>query len=237
MRTLCQFILAVVTVSTLHAQTLSLGNDTVQVTGYADAYEIIGYGTLFNNSPDTVNATWLRVVNDIPDDWEGSLVCDNNACYTPNTSAAPPSVPFRIPGSGQSNFDVHFKASDVAGNGTVVMKAWVIGDSANTVVTGVYKVTAQHPVGVEDKVQNENLLVYPNPAKDYVMIRNLPLNEVSTVEVYNLLGRKLLAFSQPPMATEVAHKFDLTSLAKGIYMIRVFDGDMNVIFTKSLSKE
>lgn len=217
------------------AQGLTLENDTVSVSGYADAYEIVAYGTIYNSSPDSVEATWVRSVNDLPAGWEGSAICDNNGCYLVNVGAAP--IPFIIPGNGQSNFDVHFRASDIPGNGTVLLKAWVIGDSASTVVTGVFKAAAQEPVGVKP-VKGENISIYPNPSKDFVFIKNLPLNEVSTVEVYNIFGRKMLAFSQPPLTSESAvHKFDLSALAKGIYMIRVFDEGMNMIFTKSLSKE
>src|SRR5687767_5633144 len=98
MKALCQLILGVLIASTLHAQTLSLNNDTFNVTGYADAYEIIAYGTIFNSTSDSVDVTWVRVVDDLPDDWEGSAVCDNNGCYLVNISAAP--IPFRIPGNG-----------------------------------------------------------------------------------------------------------------------------------------
>ena len=117
------------------------------------------------------------------------------------------------------------------------MRAWVIGDSAATVVTGFYKATAEDPSAVKQAKGNENISIYPNPAKDYILIKNLPLNEFSTVEVFNIFGRKMLSFSQPPSVESIAHKFDLSALSKGIYMIRVFDGEMNVIYTKSLSKE
>jgi hypothetical protein len=237
MRTLCHLILGLLTASAIQAQTLSLGDDTVKVNGYADAYEIIGYGTLYNNTSDAVEVTWLRVANDIPGEWL-SQVCDNNICYPEGTNT--PTLPggiVTIPANGSSNFDVHFRASDIPGSGTVLMRAWVIGDSANTVVSGVYKATAQHPVSARDRISNNNLLIYPNPAKDYIMIKNLPLNEISTVEIYNIFGRKMLSFSQPPTSIGVAHKFDLTTLPKGVYMIRVFDKDMNVIHTMSLSKE
>lgn len=237
MKTLLQLILTVFMVTSLEAQVLTLSHDTFNVSGYSDAYEIIAYGTIYNTTSDSVIATWERVINDLPSGWGGSSVCDNKGCYLENVSLASEHETFTIHANGQSNLDVHFQPSDISGNGTVLLKAWVIGDSANTVVTGVYKATAQEPTVVETK-ENEHISIYPNPAKDYVLIKNLPLNEISTVEVFNIFGRKMLAFSQPPATSDSAvHKFDIGALSKGIYMIRVYDESMNVIFTKSLSKE
>lgn len=234
MKPLLQLIFTVFTVTSLNAQ-LSLNKDTFIQTGFSDVYEIVANGTISNNSSDSVDVVWIRMEN-LPGNWGGSAVCDGKQCYLPNVSAAP--VPFRIYANGQANLDVHFYPEDVPGSGEVILKAWVVGDSANTVITGVYKATAQQPVGINAKTVNEDILIYPNPAKDFVMIKNLPVNAVSTVEVHNIFGRKMLSFSQPPSANEsIAHKFDLSTLAKGIYMIRVYDREMNVIFTKSLSKE
>lgn len=234
MKPLFQLIFGVLITTSLNAQ-LSLNKDTFIQTGYSDVYEIVANGTITNNFSDSVDVVWTRIEN-LPASWGGSAVCDGNQCYLPNVGTAP--VSFRILANAQTNLDVHFYPEDVPGDGEVILKAWVVGDSANTVITGVYKATAQQPVGIDNKTGNEDILIYPNPAKDFVMIKNLPANIISTVEVHNIFGRKMLSFSQPPSANEsVVHKFDLSALAKGIYMIRVYDGDMNVIYTKSLSKE
>lgn len=234
MKTLFQLIFGVFMVTSLNAQ-LSLNKDTFAINGFADQTEIVAYGTISNGGNDSVDVVWLRMEN-LPNAWGGTAVCDGNQCYQPHIGSSP--VSFRIPGNGQSNLDVHFYPEDVPGNGEVILKAWVVGDSANTVVTGVYKAAAQDPVSSTGLAAKEDILIYPNPAKDFVMIKNLPAHAISTVEVHNIFGRKMLSFSQPPSANEsTAHKFDLSTLAKGIYMIRVYDGEMNVIYTKSLSKE
>lgn len=215
---------------------LSLVSDTTLVTGVADINELVAYSRLYNNATDTIEVYWSRFNESLPVAWGNTTICDNNQCYLPPVGFSPQIV-YIAPGAF-SNFDVHFTPEDTPGEGTVVMRAWVIGDSAATVVSGFYKATAEEPSAVVQSKVNENISIYPNPAKDYILIKNLPLNEISTVEVFNIFGRKMLSFSQPPIVNEsVAHKFDLTALAKGIYMIRVFDGDMNVIYTKSLSKE
>jgi len=218
------------------SQTLTLSDDTISVSGSAEKYEIVANGFIYNTTNDTVEARWHRVVEEIPSGWGGTAICDNIQCYVPSISASPTS--FFIPGNGQSRFDLHFYPEDVPGNGTVQVRAWVVRDSASTVVTGTFKANAQEPVGVDQAHENDNIRIYPNPARDYVLIKNLPGGQRVTVEVFNIFGRKMLSFSQSVTNNaSAAQKFDLTSLVRGIYMIRIFDNAGNVIFTKSLSKD
>jgi len=214
---------------------LSLVSDSTLVTGGADINELVAYSRIYNNGSDTIEVYWSRFNESLPLAWGSTAICDNNQCYLPPVDFSPDPV-IIAPGTF-SNLDVHFTPEDTPGEGTVGIRAWVIGDSAATVVTGFYKATAEEPTGLAQSKTNENISIYPNPAKDYILIKNLPINESSTVEVFNIFGRKMLSFSQPPSVESTAHKFDLSALAKGIYMIRVYDGDINVIYTKSLSKE
>ncbi|HXH19248.1 MAG TPA: T9SS type A sorting domain-containing protein [Chitinophagales bacterium] len=218
----------------LRGQSLSLSSDTTFVTSSADVTDVVAHATITNNKAFPVEVEWVRFVEEIPSGWDGTAVCDGNQCYLTHVSASP--IPFTIDPGSSETFDVHFYPNDIPGNGTVQLRAWVVGDSANTVIVSTYKATAQEPVGIA-AAQTEKIRIYPNPAKDYILIKNLPENEVSTVEVYNIFGRRMLSFSQAANNVDSVQKFDINTLAKGIYMIRVFDSAMNVIYTESLSKE
>lgn len=228
-------LISTLMIASVFGQSLSLGEDTVYTSGSAELYEIVAHGTIYNNTSSPVDVKWIRITENLTSGWEGTAICDGNDCYYPNVSTSP--IPFSIPANGESLFDVHFRPSDISGNGTVQLIAWVVGDSANSVVIGTYKATATEPVGLATPQTNERISIYPNPAKDYILIRNLPNNEISTVEVYNIFGRRMLSFSQPANSIDSVQRFDINTLAKGIYMIRVFDDAMNVIYTESLSKE
>ncbi len=221
---------------TIYAQTLTFSSDTTTAIGTADLIEIVAYGFVYNNnSTDSIEVAWERVVENVPTGWDGTAICDKINCWFQSVSASPQT--FYIPANGNSRFDVHFYPAFIPGNGTVHLKVWAVGDSANTAVTGVYKATAEEPVSADFASENDKIRIYPNPARDHILIRNLPANQFSTIEIYNIFGRRMLSFSQPSGRDSIVQKFDIGSLPKGIYMVRVFDSAANVIFTKSLSKE
>ena len=209
--------------------------DTISVSGFADDRDIPAKTTIHNNSADTAYVVWRRF-EDIPVEWT-SAVCDGNVCYPVEVDI--PIEYFTIEPGGNDPLEVHFYPDNFPGNGTVTIKAWDMRDSAGTVITGTYKGTAEEVTSSASSVPQENdkIRIYPNPAKDYILIKNLPEKEVSTVEVYNIFGRRMLSFSQAANNTDTVQKFEINTLTKGIYMIRVFDERMNVIYTESLSKE
>jgi hypothetical protein len=67
----------------------------------------------------------------------------------------------------------------------------------------------------ENKVKNNNIILYPNPATDYIFIQNAPLDAVYSI--YDLAGKMLL--KNKINSTE--YKIDLSSLTKGFYTITI----------------
>ena len=226
-------VIAMMIYASAVGQPLTLSSNLIEVTGFSDS-AIVAHGLIYNNIPDSVDVKWVRFEDIVPSGWYGTAVCDGKQCYVRSVSTSV----FRMDANSFDNFEVHFYPNDLTGNATVRLKAWVIGDSANTVIEGTYKGTSiERPVGIAAPQESEKIRIYPNPAKDYILIKNLPLNEISTVEVYNIFGRRMLSFSQSADNNEAVLRFDINTLAKGIYMIRVFDVSMNVIYTESLSKD
>ena len=74
--------------------------------------------------------------------------------------------------------------------------------------------------GVSDEA-SDGLTVYPNPVSNILTIKGLPMREVS---VYNLLGQRVI--------NETCHedeiRLDVSSLAAGVYVLRVVDETMLV---------
>ena len=235
MKRLLSITFIIVTVYSLSAQILNLQTDTVQSAGNTSDVEIITNNHVFNNTNDTVYAMWERVAENIPVGWTGTAICDNNTCYFTDVSVAP--IPFILTPRGNSILDVHFQPAGVEGSGEVELRIWVVGDSANTVISGVYKADAEQAVGINN-LASENIKIYPNPARDFVLIKNLPDNQINTIEVYNIFGRKMASFVEGTYnSSEGARKLNIEILPKGIYMIRVYDQNMNLLHTKSISKE
>jgi len=72
--------------------------------------------------------------------------------------------------------------------------------------------------------------IYPNPATEFFMLNDAN-HQVKFLEVYNVVGRKLLEFH-----VHEGDKYDVSSLNRGMYMVRMLDENRNVIRTQRISK-
>lgn len=83
--------------------------------------------------------------------------------------------------------------------------------AANSPVT--LTVVAEGVSGISDR-QSANVILAPNPAKDYFrLIGDLPA--VSSIEIYDSLGRRCKAYGQP------TDHHDLGDLAPGVYTVHI----------------
>ncbi|MGB4665324.1 MAG: T9SS type A sorting domain-containing protein, partial [Bacteroidales bacterium] len=82
-------------------------------------------------------------------------------------------------------------------------------DSASMIA--VYVAT---PVGIEELVENNNILLYPNPTSGIANL-NLDLEKDFTIEIFNSLGAKVL------QENIISNSIDLSLLPEGIYYYRI----------------
>jgi aminopeptidase N len=97
-----------------------------------------------------------------------------------------------------------------------------------------------HILSAKNRVEEENaylrslqsIVVYPNPASDAV---NVEVNDLTnyprTVELYNMLGQRLLSF----VPAENKFSVSFTSLACGTYYLKIISGEK--VYTHKLVKE
>jgi len=83
----------------------------------------------------------------------------------------------------------------------------------------VFTTFVENCVGIPQlTINNEQLKIYPNPTIEQLRIFNYELRESTTIEIYNVVGQKLLfiEFLKSPETT-----IDLQHLAKGMYFLKV----------------
>lgn len=87
--------------------------------------------------------------------------------------------------------------------------------------------------GIGENTENEIFSVYPNPGTGVfsMSLRNAS-SPYFTVEVYNLTGSKVFEQQHQTFGNEGKSRLDLTSLPKGMYLIRLYEG--NAAYTKRL---
>jgi hypothetical protein len=79
-------------------------------------------------------------------------------------------------------------------------------------------------VGIKDQAKNNSFLVYPNPAKDkIILVFDNPSGEVASVEIYDLVGKNVLTKSLDN-AIKINETIDLARFEKGIYVLKIVVG-------------
>ena len=83
-----------------------------------------------------------------------------------------------------------------------------------------------------DEINNYNkIMVYPNPAKDVIIIKNTHLNNLATISISNIQGELLMKY---PINNEKM-ELNISNFSKGIYILKINDID-NIYVTKIIKE-
>lgn len=109
----------------------------------------------------------------------------------------------------------------IAEGDTVLWRFTFVSDGVNTSKDGlmfdsIYVIDSP-PVGIEESDSDNTISVYPTPFNSFVTLNGIEKGK--QIEVYNLIGEKL--FSIPISDNQKEVKLDLSSLSKGMYLIKV----------------
>jgi hypothetical protein len=74
------------------------------------------------------------------------------------------------------------------------------------------------PVGISN-IENESLIVYPNPTSGIIYLNTSLSNDHLNLEVYDMVGKLV----NKQMVTGSDKKIDLTALPKGVYSIKIYN--------------
>jgi hypothetical protein len=72
---------------------------------------------------------------------------------------------------------------------------------------------AENTTGINDQISNSSMHIYPNPAKDYVMVNST--DDISEIVVYSTSG----AVQKKVLVNSNNYKLDISSLPNGIYVV------------------
>ncbi len=83
---------------------------------------------------------------------------------------------------------------------------------------------------------DENYIIYPNPIKQTMNISKIDKfgDKISKIVIYNVVG-VLLEGSEKIDDYDLS--YDISMLSSGIYIVKGFDLDQNVLFSKKIIKE
>ncbi len=82
---------------------------------------------------------------------------------------------------------------------------------------------------------DSKISVYPNPAKDFIIINNIIDMGVKEIEVFNVIGEKVKITFASGLRNSVT--LDIGKLSAGIFFVRFYDHAGKIVDTKKISKE
>ncbi len=109
---------------------------------------------------------------------------------------------------------------------------WIASDWS-----GAYEIIEGDISSVDDENIEHSLLIYPNPARDFITIQIQPSegfepSEGYRVQIFDMLGIEIMSELIHPMTD--SHRMNVEKLSAGVYFIRI--GDRVEKFVKMKSK-
>jgi endoglucanase Acf2 len=103
-----------------------------------------------------------------------------------------------------------------------------VGDGTATSTFYFDDVIQTATLSIEDSISKDAVRIYPNPVTDVLQIESESV-DVTKVEVYSILGQKLME------RTRELHSINLGELLNGIYLVKLYSGEQHI--TKRVIKK
>ena len=147
-----------------------------------------------NNSQKVMLATEVGV-------WATDNINAANVIWTPQTNGLP---------------NVRVDMLDIRPDNQKV----VAGTHGRTLFTTTWDANAS---SVDSEAEEMAILVYPNPATDYMMLKNNNIGDVYTL--YDMTGKEILSGK----ITQTTQHIDVSGLASGTYVLKVGGGSKRIV--------
>ncbi len=184
-----------------------------------------------NTSSTDLYLKWRMTNSDTSNGWKLTGFCDNVTCYTNVgsgwhvTDAYVPNVP--------GNFYALFNGN----NAPVGSSAWIevnvhdtVSHYQKTLIYVAYKGT-NNVVSVTRA--DDNVVLYPNPARNSV---NVVFNQsmgVKNIAIYNLIGKAVSVYK----VNGNSAKLELNEVPSGIYFVRLMNSRGQIVATRKFTKQ
>jgi hypothetical protein len=245
MRKILLYLLGVLSIfspALIKAQSFTFNKDTVTapVSTSATVYNNI---TIPGSSPVTVK--WHVIASDFPADWltptafgicDGSQ-CRNNLGDTLLWNAATSSGPVyqcTYPGGAIGTFDLTPDLTAATSTGchyvsVLVNEAVPLGDSK--VITFVICKSGLNVPGISGA--ENNMILYPNPASNEINVVYDVNAGVKNMAVYSIIGKVMSVYK----VTGNSANLNIENIPSGVYFVRAFNSNGNVVATRKFTKQ
>jgi hypothetical protein len=192
-----------------------------------------------------VSVKWRAVASSFAQGWSLSGFCDNQNCYAgsavvagaPFVSSPYSNSAFNDPANPKT-FDAQFSGMAGAATGSAAWVRVLVKDNGDTMNTANHRtltfIGVKGPTGITSvNVSDDNVVIFPNPARGAVNVIYDEHAGVRSVGVYSLLGRTVKIFKTQGNSA----KIDLTDVPSGAYFLRLMNAQGNVVATRRFNHQ
>lgn len=220
------FILLVFNINSLFSQ-IVLGQDSAFEEHNINEEDVVAHNTHAVSVANTEFAWKLHSV-DVPSTWvNDAFICDYVTCW----DSAKNNNSYTLPNSKDYPLDVHFLNEGNAGEGNAKLLVWEVADSLNTFKFVTYKVRVAEGVKIQE-VNKLSLRTFPNPVLNNLTIENINTKEITKIELYNIIGKRVLSIENP----NEKEILNLSTFNNGVYILKLTDKNSNNFIQNILKK-
>ena len=228
-------ILFTLSVGASKAQTIVATKDTVK--NLLQNYLIEQYSYIKNTHNDSIKISWRIYSHNLPQDWIDNAqfgLCDNVTCYSKAILGGSTQITANIPVGDSTLFKGQLNGANagVTSKGTFyyAAEAW----NATTRDTVVF-IVSEWPASVSkiSELKNNEVVMYPNPAKDELNVLYDKNAGIKNIAIYNLVGKQVSIFRVGGSSA----KLDISNIPSGVYFIRLIDAGGQVTATRRFTHQ
>lgn len=230
------------------AQTFEAQAGDTSVAAYFNGTSLKVHNRLRSAGTGNVKVRWKVVNSSFGTNWSLVGLCDNVTCYPPSStldanwkvtdtidnnysnSATTPINP------DENDFHVEFDNMTAVPNGTSSFLRVQVQDNANASSERFLTFLAtKGTTGVVSVTRSEdNVVIFPNPARDYVNVLFSAEAGVKNIALYNLIGKAVMVYR---VQGSNSAKLELDNVASGVYFLRLMNAQGNVIATRRFTHQ
>lgn len=195
--------------------------------GLATTTVIAADVTVKNESDQELTLLWRRVIIQTPQGWL-TQICDKRLCYLPEVSQCPEEYPNVLAPGEEIEMRVDVLPQGVVGEGEIHVELFESSNPDEILATIVTHFTTTS-TSVAETFGKADLKLYPNPTSDYFRLNNT--SSVSKLQIYNIVGNAVREFY-----VSGNESYPVADLPQGMYLVRMYDKNNQVLKTVRLSK-
>jgi len=216
-------------------QTFTTQYGDTSVTASSGVGEVKVHNDITNVSANINTYDWRITGSNFPTDWSYGGVCDNKTCYT--SAATLTGTTVQSTSNVKPDSTMQFYAAfndDGAANGTVAWLRLSIAEPGTLIPRPLTFIATKGATSAVTVVRSEDeIVLYPNPAKSAINIIYDASLGVKSIGVYNLIGKMVSVYKVGANSA----KLDIDELPSGIYFIRMFDNQGKVVATRKFTHQ